>query len=167
VSVSTVVPAEFAGENVSDAAKRIKDEADMHALAGAHGYFVVALADGRPLDHTAYETWADAVRAAKHDRDRHLFLEIQPDGMPSAREAEAVLQWARFCHDQGWRIPSPDWDGGPLASSMPHQPRDRHLMARQLVAGKPLLPEGFAMSNLPSERPQPVRRQFRKVRKHG
>jgi len=152
---------------LEDAARRVKAEADMHALAGARGWFVVALADGRPLDHTAYETWGDAVRAARWDRDRYLFLEIQPGGMPEAREAEAVLKWGRFCHDQGYRIPSPDWDAGPLASSMPLRPADRRLMARQLASGRALLPEGLAMSNLPSERPQPVRRQFRKVPKRG
>lgn len=149
-----------------DAGKRISDEMTMHALAGSYGWAVFALADGRPLDHTAYETWAHAVKAAKLDRDRYIFLEIQPGGM-EPREGQAALTYARALHAAGFRIPSPDWEAGPLASSMPHQPRDRRLMARQLISGKPLLPEGFAMSNLPSERPQPVRRQFRKVSKRG
>lgn len=134
-----------------DDVKRVKDEMDMHAVAGASGFAVLALADGRPLDHTAYPSWSEAVKAAKHDRDRYMFLEIQPDGMPY-READAALKYARIIHSMGHRIPSPDWQAGPMASSMPHQPRDRALMARQLASGKPLLPAGFAMSNLPSER---------------
>lgn len=145
-----------ADPSLLDAAKRIKDEMDLHALAGVSGWAVFALADGRPLDHTAYESWRAAVKGAKWDRDNYLFLEIQPDGMPSVREAQAVLQYARLIHKLGYRIPSPDWDAGPLASSMPHNPRDRAVMGRQLATGRPLVPQGFAMSNLPSER-----------RKHG
>lgn len=136
---------------LADAAKRVADEMTMHAVAGSFGWAVFALADGRPLDHVAYESWRDAVKAAKWDRDNYMFLEIKPDGMPE-REAAAVLSYARLIHDLGHRIPGPDWDAGPLASSMPHQPRDRALMAKQLAAGRPLLPAGFAMSNLPAER---------------
>ena len=151
----------------ADAARRIQDEANLHAVAGARGWFAVALADGKPMDHVAYETWSDAVKAAKWNRDRYIFLEIQPDGMPSVREAAGALLYARGMHDMGYRIPSPDWEAGPMASSMPQQARDRRVMARQLASGRPLLPAGWAMSNLPSERVQPVRRQFRKVRKRG
>lgn len=136
---------------LADAAKRVSEEMTMHAVAGAYGWAAFALADGAPLDHTAYPTWSDAVKAAKWDRDNYMFLEIQPGGMPE-REGAAVLTYARFIHDLGHRIPGPDWEAGPLASSMPHQPRDRALMARQLARGKPLVPEGFALSNLPSER---------------
>jgi hypothetical protein len=147
--VSTQAPHD---PQLADAGKRIQDEMNLHAVAGSRGFAVFALADGRPMDHVAYETWRDAVRAAKWNRDRYIFLEIQPDGMPNVREAIAALTYARIIHDLGHRIPSPDWEAGPLAASMPHQPRDRAVMARQLASGKPLLPAGFAMSNLPSER---------------
>lgn len=135
-----------------DCVKRVKDEMDLHALAGDHGWAVFALADGKPLDHVAYPTWSAAVRAAKGDRDNCMFVEIPPDGFPSYRHAAAPLHYARTLSRAGYRIPSPDWHAGPLASSMPLQPRDRRLMARQLASGRPLLPEGWAMSNLSSER---------------
>jgi hypothetical protein len=135
---------------LEDAAKRIRDEMNMHAVAGAYGFAVFALADGSPMDHTPYPTWQAAVKAAKHDRDNYMFLEIKPDGMGSLREAAAPLQYARVLHSQGYRVPSPGWEAGPLASSMPHQPWDRARMAVQLGSGKPLDTRGF--TNLPSER---------------
>lgn len=148
---------------LEDAAKRIKEAMDLHAIASDHGWAVCHLADGKPMDHTAYPTWQAAVKAARWDRDNFMYLEIQPDGMP-LQEAIAVLKFARFVHSQGWRIPDPTFNMPP---GMPAQRRDRALMARQLVSGKPLVPEGYALSNLPAERPQPVRRQFRKVSKRG
>jgi hypothetical protein len=143
-----------------DAAKRVKDELDMHAVAGARGWVVFALADGTPLDHTAYDSWNAAVKAAKWNRDRYIFAEIQPDGCPSHREAAAIIHYARTLSRAGFRIPSPDWEAGPLAASMPHQPADRRRMIRQLVSGRPLVPEGYATSNLPAERGIPA--AFRK-----
>ena len=90
--MSTAVPAGIAGANVTDEAKRIKDEMDYHALCGHFGWAVLALADGKPMDHVAYETYRDAVKGAKWNRDNYLFLEIQPDGMPY-REAQAVIDY--------------------------------------------------------------------------
>jgi hypothetical protein len=129
-----------------DDVKRVKDEMDMHAVAGSYGYVVIALADGKPLDHAAYPTWGEAVRAAKWDRDNYMFLEIQPDGMPY-REAQAVLKYARTIHQLGHRIPSPEWAAGPLVASMPDKPWDRKRMMKQLKSGKPLDPIGY--SNFP------------------
>jgi hypothetical protein len=133
-----------------DDVKRVKDEMDYHAVLGHFGWVAFKLADGSPVDHTAYETWNDAVRAAKWDRDRYMFLELQPDGMTYAA-AKAVLDYARTLSKMGFRIPSPDADFG-QAMSMPYRPRDRRVMARQLASGKPLYPQGFVASNLPSER---------------
>jgi hypothetical protein len=135
---------------LADAAKRVKDEMDLHAVAGDRGWAVFALADGKPLDHTAYDSWKAAVKAAKWDRDRYFFLEVQPDGMPE-REAVAVIRYARLCHDLGGRVPPPD-DVHLFPPGMPLQPLDRLRMARQLASGKPLVPAGFAMSNHPAER---------------
>lgn len=133
-----------------DDVRRVKDEADMHAVAGSRGWFAVAMADGKPLDHTAYESWNDAVRAARWDRDRYIFLEIQPDGM-TYREAEAVLKYARGMYDMGFRIPSPDWEHG-QAMSMPYHAHDRKRMARQLVSGTPLIPDDVPYGNIPAFR---------------
>lgn len=135
-----------------DCVKRVKDAMDLFAVTGASGWAVFALADGKPQDHIAYESWNAAVRSTKHDRDRFMYVEITPDGMPSYRHAAAPLHYARTLHRGGYRVPSPDWEAGPLASSMPAQPFDRRRMAKQLISGKPLVPAGFAMSNLPAER---------------
>ena len=134
-----------------DSAKRIKDELDLHAVLGNYGWAVFALADGKPLDHVAYDSWNAAVKAAKWDRDNYMFVEIAPDGCPNHRHAAAILHYARTMHRAGFRIPSPDWEHG-QAMSMPSQPADRARMIRQLVSGRPLVPEGFATSNLPAER---------------
>jgi hypothetical protein len=133
----------------SDDAKRVADEMTLHAVAGSHGFAVFRLSDGRPMDHTAYDSWSAAVKGAKWDRDNYMYLEIQPDGM-TLREGQAVLDYARIVSKMGFRIPSPDW-ADHQAMSMPYQKRDRMKMARQLASGKPLYPEGWVASNLPSE----------------
>lgn len=134
-------------EKWPDDVRRVRDEMTMHAVAKSRGWAVFSMADGTPLTHDAYDTWNDAVKAARWNRDNYMFLEIQPDGM-TYREAEAVLKYARTMSKMGFRIPSPDWDAGPMISSMPHQPHDRRRMIRQLISGTPLYPEGS--SNLPS-----------------
>ena len=135
-----------------DEVKRIKDEFDMHAVAGNTGYVAIALADGKPLDHTCYPTWMLAVTAAKWDRDNYMFPEITPDGI-TYKGAAAILHYARTMHDMGFRIPSPDWEAGPLVSSMPEQQHDRMRMIRQLVSGKPIVPDDVPYSNLPQDIP--------------
>jgi hypothetical protein len=130
-----------------DDVRRVKDEMDMHAVTKSRGYVAISMADGTPLDHTAYETWNDAVRASKWDRDNYLFLEIQPDGM-SYREANAVLEYARTLSRMGYRIPDPSWKDHE-ASAMPRTRRDRIRAARQLVSGNPLLPADVPYGNLP------------------
>ena len=133
----------------SDDVRRVADEMDLHAVAGSSGWAVFALADGRPADHTPYESWTAAVKSTKWDRDNFMYLEIRPDGMP-LREAEAVLRYARFIHSQGWRIPSPDAEQFAQATQMPYQPRDRRVMAKQLISGRPLYPDDVPYTNLPS-----------------
>lgn len=130
-----------------DDVKRIKDTMDMHAVAGAYGWAVFALADGKPLDNTPYPTWNDAVKAAKWDRDNYMYLEIKPDGMPY-NEASAVLKFARGIHDMGHRIPSPDW-ADYEAMQMPRTKPDRVRAARQLITGKPITPDDVPYGNLP------------------
>ena len=131
-----------------DEVKRVKDEMDMHAELKQRGWVVFALIDGKPLDHAVYPTWNDAVKAAKWDRDRYMFLEVQPDGM-TYKEAHAVLDFARKLYDGGYRIPNPEWDAH-MASTMPLQKHDRKRMLRQLTSGKPLLPSDVPYGNLPN-----------------
>ena len=134
-------------QNWPDDVLRVKDEMDLHAVAGSHGWAAFALADGKPIDHTPYPAWRDAVIAAKWDRDNFMFLEIRPDGMPY-REAQGALRYARIVHQLGHRIPSPDWRDYE-AASMPRTAHDRRRAARQLATGKPLYPQDVSYSNLP------------------
>lgn len=135
-----------------DDVKRVCDAMNLHAVAGSFGWVAFSMADGKPLDNTAYPAWNDAVRAAKWDRDNYMFLEIQPDGM-QPREAQAVLTYARTLSKAGFRIPSPDADMG-QAMSMPLQKHDRKTMIRQLIRGTPIYPENVPYSNLPQHRPR-------------
>lgn len=121
---------------IPDELKRIQDEMNMHAVSGASGYAVFAIADGVPMDHTPYETYRDALKAMRWNRERYFVIEIQPDGM-NAREAAAVLGYARFCHSLGGWVPAPDEaDLMPAPGTIPAFSRDRRLMARQLATGR-------------------------------
>lgn len=133
-----------------DDVRRLKDEMDMHAVVKNRGWVVVSLQDGRPLNHTAYPDWKDAAKARQRRVDEHswMILQIQPDGMPY-REAQAVLNYERTLHKAGYRSPGPDWEAGPLASSMPRTPQDQFRMIQQLASGKPL-DGGREHSNLPN-----------------
>lgn len=136
-------------EKYPDDVRRVKDEMDMHAVLGQKNQWVAFhLSDGSPLDHAAYPTWNDAVKAAKWDRDNFMYLEVQPDGMPY-REANAVLTYARTLHTMGYRIPDPDW-ADYQASVMPRMPYDRRLAARQLITGTPIYPDDVTYGNLPT-----------------
>ena len=133
-----------------DPVRRIKEEMDFHATMHERGFVAFKLEDGSPLDHTAYPTWNDAVKAAKWDRDRYAFLEIQPDGMPF-NESAAVLDFARKLYAGGYRIPSPEWDNH-QAAAMPRNAFDRKRAAKQLITGKPLYPAHVPYGNLPAIR---------------
>jgi hypothetical protein len=117
----------------SDAAKRMAAAMTLHAIGGNAGRWAsFYIGTGHEvIRHTAYASRIEAVRFAKWDRDRVVYLEIVPGGM-EPKEAGAYLQWARFLHSRGWRLPSPDfdYDGG-----MPHLKSDRLAMARHLISG--------------------------------
>ncbi len=115
-----------------DDARRIADEMTLHTIAGSAGMWAAfRMSDGQPIDHVAYERREDAVRAAKHDRDTTVYLEIQPDGM-TPREAQAFLSYARMLHDAGFRLPSPDFD---FDASMPAFGWDQRAKIRHLASG--------------------------------
>lgn len=117
----------------ADAAKRMADAMTLHAIGGNGGRWAsFRIGDGHEvIPHTAYATRIEAVRFAKWNRDTVVYLEIVPGGM-EPKEAGAFLQWARFLHSQGWRLPDPgfDFDGG-----MPDTRADRLAMARHLISG--------------------------------
>src|ERR1700733_581083 len=131
-------------EKWPDPVRRGKDEMDLHAVAGGSGYAVFSMQDGRPITHDTYPSRRDARRfAEKLTTDFLLILEVQPDGMPY-REANAVLCYERSLNAAGVRTPDQfedEQNSGML--SMPRTKHDRRRMAKQLISGKPLLPEGL------------------------
>jgi hypothetical protein len=118
---------------LSDASKRMADAMTMHWLAGSAGHWVAfKLADGTSPDrNTAYETRIECVKHQKWDRDNIVYLEVVPGGM-EPKEAGAFLQWARFLHSQGWRLPDPEFN---FDNGMPDSRADRLAMARHLISG--------------------------------
>lgn len=120
----------------SDDARRMADAMTLHSIAGSAGRWASFwLGTGHEVHrHAAYATRIEAVRFARWDRDRVVYLEITPDGM-EPKEAQAFLNYARFLHAQGWRLPDPDfdYDGG-----RPTFAWDRFAMAKQLTGGKPV-----------------------------
>lgn len=142
-----------------DPVLRVKDEMDMHAVAitqggyefagTGYGYAVFSLQTGIPVTHDLYPSRGDARRIAERKTtDALLILQVQPDGMPY-REAEAVLKYERGLYAAGMRTPDymeTEENSGLL--SMPRTKHDQARMARQLLAGRPLTPEGVAYSNL-------------------
>lgn len=100
------------GRPYSDAAARMADTMNLHAVAKARGWAVFALADGRS-DNTAYEDYDAALRSKKWDRDRYLYLQIPMGGVNDPAEMQACLDYARTLHDMGARLPDPrDFDAG-------------------------------------------------------
>jgi hypothetical protein len=133
-----------------DPVLRVKDAMDLHALAGAFGYAVFSMQDGRPITNDTYPSRARArISGEKKTRDFLLILEVQPDGM-TYREANAVLSYERTLNSMGYRTPdSLESEENSGALSMPRTAHDRKRMAKQLVTGKSLVPDSNAYGNLP------------------
>lgn len=127
------MPPRHSNLTASDAARRIADAMTLFAIAGLAGRWAsFRMDDGNEVHRNAsYATRIEAVKAARWDRDTTVYLEIQPDGMQPA-EAQAFLDYARFLHAQGWRLPDPefDFDGG-----MPAFAHDQRATARHLISG--------------------------------
>lgn len=134
-----------------DPVKRVKDEMDMHALAKGNGYVPFSLQTGKPIGHNSFPSRAIARRyAEKRCQDHLLILEIQPDGM-TYKEADCCLRYERTLVSAGYRSPDAletEQNSGLL--SMPRTKHDRKRMAKQLLSGRPLMPEGMPYGNLPS-----------------
>lgn len=135
-----------------DPVKRIKDAMDMHAVGKGTGYVAFSLQDGRPLSGNNTFTSRGLARqyAERRTSDHLLILEIQPDGM-TFKEADACLRYERTLISAGYRSPdSLETEENSGALSMPRTKYDRKRMAKQLLSGRPLLPEGMPYGNLPS-----------------
>lgn len=109
------------GRPYSDAAARMADVMNLHAVAKSRGWAVFALADGRS-DNTAYETYDAALRSARWDRDRFLYLEIPRGGVQDPAEMQGCLDYARILHDMGARMPDPRDFHAPDRGFPYHQP---------------------------------------------
>lgn len=100
------------GRPYSDAAARMADAMNLHAVAKARGWAVFALADGRS-DNTAYELYDEALLSTKFDRDRYLYLQIPAGGVQDPAEMQACLDYARGLQKMGARLPDPrDFNAG-------------------------------------------------------
>ena len=135
-----------------DDVKRVKDTMDLHALAGANGqYAVFSLQTGTPVVMDTFPSRRDARRMAeKKTTDALLILQVAPDGMPY-NEAAACLKYERALWAAGVRTPdSMESEENSGLLSIPRTKADRIRMAKQLISGKPLLPEGLPYGNLPS-----------------
>ena len=135
-----------------DPVLRIKDEMDLHAVAGGTGYFAFNLRTCKPLSRgNTFPSRAAARRnAEKRTMDHLLILEIQPDGM-TYREADAVLRYERTLVSAGVRTPDHlETEENSGALSMPRTKHDQKRMIKQLVSGKPLYPADVPYGNLPA-----------------
>jgi hypothetical protein len=134
-----------------DPVRRVKDQMDLHALAGGYGYCAFSMEDGRPITPDCYPSRAVARRyARRRTQDLLLIIEVQPDGM-TYREANAVLMYERTLNNMG--VQSPDTledEANSGALSMPRNRHDRRRMAAQLKSGKALYPEYIPYGNLPT-----------------
>jgi hypothetical protein len=121
------------GRPYSDDAARMADVMNLHAVARSRGWAVFALADGRS-DNTAYETYGDALRAKRWDRDRYLYLQIPMGGVPDPAEMQGCLDYARVLHEMGARLPDPrDFHAADRDFPYHAPPLDRADWARQIA----------------------------------
>jgi hypothetical protein len=117
---------------ISDAARRIADSMNLHAIAKSRGWAVFALADGT-TNNVPYETYDDALRSKNWDRDRFLYLQIQAGGMPDII-AQRYLEYARMLQDHGARLPDPrDYGAGDRYFPYHEPPVMRRDWARQIA----------------------------------
>jgi hypothetical protein len=109
------------GRPYSDAAARMADTMNLHAIAKTRGWAVFALADGRS-DNTPYQDIGDAYLAKRWDRDNFLYLQIPAGGVNDPAEMEACLVYARALNKACYRLPDPRDFHAPDRDFPVHQP---------------------------------------------
>lgn len=109
------------GRPYSDAAARMADTMNLHAVAKSRGWAVFALSDGRS-DNVPYGTYDDALKSTRWDRDRYLYLQIPMGGVNDPAEMQGCLDYARTLHDMGYRLPDPRDFQAPDRHFPVHQP---------------------------------------------
>lgn len=100
------MPGMPSGRPYTDAARRMADAMNLHAVAKSRGWARFALADGRS-DGIPYETRDEAVRSTRWDRDNYLYLQIPADGVQDPAEMQGCLDYARALQKAGYRLPDP------------------------------------------------------------
>ena len=127
----------LSGRAYTDAARRMADTMNLHAVVKSKGWAVFALADGRSPDMTPYENIGDAYRAMKWDRDNYLYLQIPAGGVNDPAEMQGCLDYARALHKAGYRLPDPRDFHAPDRDFPVHQPpvmrRDWARQIRELA----------------------------------
>jgi hypothetical protein len=133
-----------------DPVRRMKDHLDLHAVARQRGYVAFNLRTGEPVTGDAHTSRALARKyAERKTMDALVICEIQPDGC-TYQEADAALRFERALNSRGYRTPdSLETEENSGALSLPRTRYDRKRLARQLLSGRPLYPEGISYTNLP------------------
>lgn len=117
---------------ITDDAKRISDEMNMHAVVKDSGWAAFRLSDGSPVDHNAYPSRRAAVLAMRWNANDCMYLEIAPDGMRTD-VAQTAIDFQRMLRDSlGLQFADPDFD---FDSSRPILASDRHKTLRHLASG--------------------------------
>lgn len=97
----------LSGRPYGDAARRMSDTMNLHAVAKSRGWAVFALADGRSPNLTPFPGYAEAIASTRWDRDNYLYLQIPAGGVGDPAEMQACLDYARALHAAGYRMPDP------------------------------------------------------------
>ena len=109
---------------ITDAAKRCADMVSMHAVAGSWGKFVaIRLHDGGS-DGVLYDTFFDAV-SHQISENYCTYFKVPTTGMQT-KEADAVLRYARWAYDNGYRPSS----FGEVQPIMPNRREDLEALLR-------------------------------------
>lgn len=123
----------LSGRKYTDAARRMADTMNLHAVCKSKGWAVFALADGRSPTADAFETRDDALRSTRWNRDNYLYLEIPAGGVQDPAEMQGCLDYARALHGAGGRLPDPrDFHAADRDFPMHQPPVMRSDWARQI-----------------------------------
>jgi hypothetical protein len=95
------------GRPVSEAARRMADNVNIHVIVGMQGrYAAIRLSDGSS-DGIAYDNRADAIRHQIHET-QCFYVKIPAQNLMTAHEAETLINTARKTYDAGFRFSRPN-----------------------------------------------------------
>ena len=114
---------------LTDSAKRMSDDFNMHVLAGTFGKWIATRLSDGGSNHIAYDTFQEARKDNPEFPEYFCINMIPPDGMNTS-EAKAVLSYWRALYSKGFRQPDPDSVMPPL---MPLTKRDQREQIKILT----------------------------------